>query len=175
MGTGQMMLTIGAFVLLGVIILSVNAGFLTVNTTVYSSRVDIMAVSLANSIIEDAASLAFDEKTVGAAITSTSSLTAPASLGLDGTENRSIVNSFDDFDDYNCYRTNPKLDTILVPGSTSKFIFSTYCAVDYVDPANPDNISSTATYAKRLKLRTYLPGMTDTIRISKVYSYWYFR
>jgi MSHA pilin protein MshD len=175
MGTGQMMLTLAAFVLLGAVILTVNTGLMQVNTTMNNSRVDIMAVSLGNSIMEDATGLAFDEKTSAAIVNSTIELTAPSSLGLDGSENRNNPIGFDDFDDYNCYRTNAKLDTVIVPGTTKKFIFNTFCAVDYIDPNNPDNISTVKTYHKRLKLRVFTPGMDDTVRLSTVYSYWYFR
>jgi MSHA pilin protein MshD len=140
-----------------------------------NSRVDIMGVSLGNSIMEDATSLAFDENTYSAAVTSTNSLTAVASLGLDGSESRTNPAGFDDFDDYNGYRTTAKLDTVVVPGTTRKFIFNTFCAVDYVDPNNPDNVSATRTYHKRIKLRVFTPGMDDTIKLSTIYSYWYFR
>jgi hypothetical protein len=175
MGTGQMMLTLAAFMLLGTVILSVNTGLMQVNTTMNNSRVDVMAISLATSIMEDATSLAFDESTVSAAIISTTPLTVYTSLGLDGTESRNNPVGFDDFDDYNCYRTVAKLDTVIVPGTTKKFIFNTFCAVDYVDLNNPDNVLTTKQYHKRLKLRVFTPGMSDTVRMSTVYSYWYFR
>ncbi|MHB8906433.1 MAG: hypothetical protein ACYC4T_10090 [Melioribacteraceae bacterium] len=175
MGTGQMMLTLAAFMLLGTVILTVNTGLMQVNTTMNNSRVDIMAVSLGNSIMEDATSLAFDEKTVSAAVSSTSSLTPPSSLGTDLYESYYNPGGFDDFDDYNCYRTVAKLDTVIVPGTTKKFIFNTFCSVDYVDPNNPDNVSGGNTFHKRLKLRVFTPGMDDTVRLSTVYSYWYFR
>lgn len=175
MGTGQMMLTLAAFMLLGVVILSVNTGLMQVNTTMNNSRVDIMAVSLATSIMEDATGIAFDENTTAAAITSTTPLTASSSLGLDGSENRNNPVGFDDFDDYNCYRTVAKLDTVIIPGTTKKFIFNTFCAVDYVDPNNPDNSTTSKTYFKKIKLRVFTPGMDDTVRMSTVYGYWYFR
>ncbi len=176
MNTGQTMLTIVALMLLTSVILTTNRGFLTTNTTMSENRIDILGISVANSIMEDATNLAFDENTVGAAITTPAVLTPSSSLGLDGTyETRTNPSPFDDFDDYNCYKTNPKLDTIAVPGSTTKVYFSTYCRVDYVDGNNPDNISTSQTYHKRLSLRVFSPGMTDTIKMSTVYSYWYFR
>jgi len=170
-----MMLTLAAFILLGTVILTVNTGLMQVNTTMNNSRVDIMAVSLGNSIMEDAISLAFDENTVSAAATSSNAFIAVASLGMDASESRNNPAGFDDFDDYNCYRTIAKLDTVVVPGTTKKFIFNTFCAVDYINPNNPDNISSIKTYHKRLKLRVFTPGMDDTVRLSTVYSYWFFR
>ena len=170
-----MMLTIAAIVLLGSVILTVNRGFLTTGNTMDENRVDILGISLANSIIEDATSLSFDEKTVGAAVTQTGSLTSSSLLGTDGTsENRNNPNTFDDFDDYNCYRTIPKLDSIEVPNSTpvKKFYFNSLCRVDYVTAANPDVISVSPTWNKRLSIRLFSPGMKDTVRLSTVYCYW---
>ena len=173
MNTGQTMLTIVAMMLLSTVILTVNRGFLTTNTTMSENRIDILGVSLANSIIEDATSLAFDENTVSASITSTASLTPSASLGIDNSESASNPKSFDDFDDYNCYKSTPKLDTINVPGSSASIFFRTYCRVDYVNGNSPDNVSTSPTFHKRLSIKLFSPGMTDTIRLSTIYSYWY--
>ena len=175
MNTGQMMLTIAAMFLLSMVILTTNRGFLTTNTTMYQSRYDIIGVSIATSIIEDATGLAFDEKTVGAAITSTASLTASSSLGLDGTESASRPDLFDDFDDYDCYKTSPKLDTLVIQGTTQKMIFNSYCTVDYVVQDVPNTITTSKTYFKKISVKVIAPGMTDTVKMSSVYSYWYFR
>jgi hypothetical protein len=187
MNTGQTMLTIVAMILLSTVILTVNTGILTTNTTMAENRIDILAVSLANSIIEDATSLSFDENTVGAAVATSTAFTSSSSLGIDGTtlgtdgttENRNNPAGFDDFDDYDCYDyLHPKIDKIYVPGATSgrdTVYFKTFCIVSYVDGNNPDNVSTTQTYHKRLSLRVFCPGMTDTVRMSTVYSYWYFR
>ncbi|MEI7813084.1 MAG: hypothetical protein WCJ01_11785 [Ignavibacteria bacterium] len=181
MNTGQSMLTILAMVLLTVTIINVNRNNLTTSTVLDQNRIDILAISLATSIIEDATSLAFDEKTIAAAVASSSSLTAAASLGIDGTETAAKPNLFDDFDDYGCYVATPKKDTIAVPGSTASVIFWTLCQVDYVNPGNPNTVSASPTYHKRIKLRIFRPGMndaagkTDTIKMTSVYSYWYFR
>ena len=181
MNTGQLMLTILAMVLLTVTIINVNRGNLTTSTILDQNRIDILAISLATSIIEDATSLAFDEKTVGAAVATTSSLTTAASLGVDGTETATKPALFDDFDDYDCYATTPKKDTIAVPGSTASVIFWTLCQVDYVNLNSPNTVSASPTYHKRIKLRIFRPGMndetgkTDTIKMTSVYSYWYFR
>jgi hypothetical protein len=175
MGTGQTMITLFAMILLSTVILTINRGFLTTNTTMNNNRVDVLALSVGNSIMEDAIGLAFDEKTVGAAVTSTSSLTASASLGLEGSESATNPAAFDDFDDYNCYASSPKLDTVAVPGTINKYYFSTYCSVKYVDGSNPNTVSSSPTYHKRISLRVFSPKMDDTVRLSTIYSYWYFR
>ena len=181
MGTGQMMLTILAMVLLSVVILTINRSFYQTNTTMASSRYNILAVAVANSIIEDATGMRFDEVTTGAQ-TSTSALTAAASLGLESGESASNRKTFDDFDDYNAYRSTPRLDTITVEGTTKKIIFSTLCKVDYVNSSSPNTVTSSKTWHKKLSLLVYCPEIrdpktliTDTIKVSTVFSYWYFR
>ena len=61
MGSGQMMMTILAMILLSLVILNINKGFYNTNITMANSRYDILAVSVANSIIEDATGLHFEE------------------------------------------------------------------------------------------------------------------
>jgi hypothetical protein len=178
MNTGQTMITIFAIILLSTVILTVNRGFMSTNSTMNENRIDILGVSLANSIIEDATSLAFDEKTYGAAITTPTALTAVSSLGLETGESRNNPTGFDDFDDYNCYKSVAKVDKIYVPGAASgrdTVYFNTFCKIEYVDGNTPDNVSTSPTYHKRISLRVYSPKMTDTIRMATVYSYWYFR
>ena len=170
-----MMLTIAAMFLLSMVILTANRGYLTTSTTVNESRYDIMGVSVANSIIEDATNLAFDENTVAAAVSNTSSLTTVAHLGLDGSENSNNWKGFDDFDDYNCYKSSPRRDTVQIQGTTRQMIFNSFVRVDYVDPSNPNTIATSQTYHKKISIRVFAPGMTDTVKMSSVYSYWYFR
>ena len=181
MGTGQMILTILAMVLLSVVILTMNRGLYNTNTTMAASRYDILAVSVANSLIEDATGLRFDEVTIGAQ-TSTSVLTSAANLGIESGESGSNPKTFDDFDDYNVYKTTPKLDTITITGTTKKIIFNSICKVDYVTASNPNVSTTTKTWHKRLRLWVYCPELrdpktlvTDTIKLSTVFSYWYFR
>jgi MSHA pilin protein MshD len=175
MNTGQMMLTIAAMFMLSMVILTANRGALTTSTTMYESRYDILGVSVANSIIEDATSLAFDKNSLGHNIDALDELTFKNDLGLDNNENRNNPVGFNDFDDYNCYRTNPKLDTVQITGTTQRMMYSSYCRVDYVSASDPNTISNDKTYHKKLTLKVFAPGMADTLRMSTVYSYWYFR
>ena len=182
MGSGQMMMTILGMVLLSMVILTMNRGFYNTNTTMASSRYNILGISVANSIMEDATSMRFDEATTGGTITSPSQATAPANLGVETGESSTNPKTFDDFDDYNAFKTNPKLDTILVTGTTKKIIFNSICKVDYVTASNPSLTSGSQTYHKRLRIWVYCPEIrdpktlvTDTIKLSTVFSYWYFR
>jgi MSHA pilin protein MshD len=187
MGSHQMVLSILAMLLLSISVLTVNRQTLTTNDTLMSSRYGLMSLSLANSIIQDASGLAFDENTVvqGSSVTSVTQLTLPSALGLDGTaELASNPNTFDDFDDYNCYRTTPKTDVIIVDATVTPnktMTFYSLCRVDYVDGTNPSNVMTTQTWHKRLMVSVYSndlkdpwTGLVDTLKLSTVYSYYYF-
>ena len=90
-------------------------------------------------------------------------------------ENINFPENFNDFDDYNCYKTIPKVDTLKFEGTNRKIIFNTFCRVDYVNQNSPNTISSIRTWHKRMVVSVIATGMTDTIKMSSVYSYWYFR
>jgi len=175
MNTGQMMLTIGAIFLLSMVILTTNRGLIATNTTMVDNRYGILAVSIATSTIERATSKAFDHNTDTLAINSTSSLTNVNALGIETGENINFPENFNDFDDYNCYKTIPKVDTLKFEGTNRKIIFNTFCRVDYVNQNSPNTISSIRTWHKRMVVSVIATGMTDTIKMSSVYSYWYFR
>ena len=175
MNTGQMMLTIAAVFLLSMVILTTNRGLITTNTTMVDNRYGILATSLATSTIERATSKAFDNNTDTLAINTTSSLTNVNALGIETGESRNYPQNFNDFDDYNCYRTTPKLDTLTFEGTSRSIIFNTLCSVDYVNPNSPMTISNSRTWSKKITVSVFATGMSDTIRMSSVYSYWYFR
>jgi MSHA pilin protein MshD len=187
MNSGQMMITILAMLLLTMTILTINRQSLTTNDTMGSSRYGLMALSLANTIIQDATGLAYDEKTSAnqSAVSDSTQFTTPALLGTDGVaELASNPNTFDDFDDYNCYRTTPKTDVIIIDATTTPnktMTFYSLCRVDYVDSGNPSVVKNNQTWSKRLMITVYSPDLVnsftykpDTLKLSTVYSYYYF-
>lgn len=161
------MITIAALLLLSIVILRVNNSFLSTNTVINETKYSVMAVSLGTSIIEEAADKAFDSATFGAAITNPNSLTAPGSLGPETGE---VYPNFNDFDDYNGYTRNTANDTTFLSAN-----FTASTIVDYVTPTNPNTASSTRTWHKRLRVTVTSPSMPDTIRLSTIFSYFYFR
>lgn len=54
MNTGQMMLTVAAIFLLTLVILRVTSNLLTTDNVMNNSKVSLMAVSLATSLMEEA-------------------------------------------------------------------------------------------------------------------------
>jgi len=165
-------MTLIAMMLLAMVTTRVNTQISNIESTSTNSKYALAAISLAQSKIELASNLAFDEKTVGAVVNTTSSLTAVASLGPDGTGETTEA-TFDDFDDYNNYSYT---DTTLTSAP-----YTITCKVVYVNPlsggATPAVVAvSSPTWSKCLTVTVCSPKyMRDTIKMSVVNSYWKFR
>jgi hypothetical protein len=168
MNSSQMMITMAAMALLSMIILRTNNSFLNTSEVLINAKINIIAISLATSIIEEAKEKAFDENSIANPVTSTSSLTVDNLLGPEASETRIF---YDDFDDYHNFSF---VDTFVVDSLLLGF-FNLEATVDYVTPANPDVAVTTPTWHKRLEVTVTGPAMTDTVRMSTIYSYWYFR
>jgi len=159
MNLGQSLFAIGALILLSLNIMSVNTRILRTDEVALNSKIGVLATSIGTSIIEDASKLPFDEKTKNDAVVNLSQLTsAPFTI-----ENSGV---YDDFDDYNGYT---KIDTVFtIP-------FKAVCEVNYVNPANLNGFTNSKTWHKKLTIKISTPFSQDTIKLSSVYSYWYFR
>ena len=163
MNTGQMLLTLGALILLSTLTLRVNTSQLTTQETMQNSKFGVLAVSVASSVIEEASEKAFDQNTVGEFVSSLSGLTPAAGLGPGGGETH---DNFNDFDDFNGYK-----DTITDMPSA---IYNVSCVVNYVDPDIEGFISNNRTWHKQLTVKVTSPSMADTIQMTKIFSYWKF-
>ncbi len=168
MNTSQMLITLGALVLLSLVILRVNRSFLTTDSVLLDSKIGVLAVSIATSVLEEANGKAFDENTDTTSIDDVNLLSA--TLGPEAGE---TYPNFDDFDDYNGLT---KIDSTN-PIAT----FTVNCEVSYVQPSNLDANATNKTWHKKLTVYVTSPSMLghddkqDTLKMSTVYSYWYFR
>ncbi len=168
MNTGQMMITAGAIVLLSLVILRVNSNFLNTNSVLLDSKLGVIASSIATSIIEEATGKAFDESTVAGTVESLSSLSTTLGPGTG-----EVYPNFDDFDDYN----NLYKYENTVPAAD----FHVNCEVVYVNDTDLDGKTSSRTWNKKITVRVSSPSMLgqddipDTLEMSAIYSYWYFR
>ena len=180
MNTGQTLITIGAMLLLAVVILRVNTGFLHTRENLDVSKYYILATSLANSLLEEASDKGFDETTLASPSRLLRNLTIIDGLGPDiiPDSGRAEIHDrleFDDFDDYDGYTMSVAPDSNL-PAT----LFLLECKVDYVTIDNPNVASSIPTWHKRLKVNVFIPELsetdyTDSLSFSKIFSYWYFR
>lgn len=170
MNTGHSMMAVGAMMLLSVTILGLNSKFLNTSTVLYNTKFGVLAASLGTSLIEEASAKPFDFSGSGGAISSLSLLTAPSALGPATGE---VYPNFNDFDDFNGY-------TRTVTNMPSA-VFNIKCTVCYVSADNPSVKSSVVTWHKRIDVFVTSPSMKnannkqDTLKLSSVYSYWYFR
>jgi hypothetical protein len=166
MNTGQMLLTLGALILLSTLTLRVNTSQLTTQDTMQNSKFGVLAVSVASSIMEEASEKAFDEKSVEDFIDNTNSLTTRNKFGTDGGEDPDSSNTFDDFDDFEGYS--------IIDSTMPSAIFNVSCIVNYVDPDVVGFITTNRTWHKQLIVTVSSPSMLDTIQMTKIFSYWKF-
>lgn len=170
MNSGHSMLAVGAMLLLSVTILGINGKFLNTSSVLYNTKFGVLAVSLGTSIIEEANGKAFDLAGSGDAITDINDLTSPGGLGPAYGEVYPAFNDFDDFNNFSKTVNN-------MPSAE----FDISCKVYYVSDANPSIISSVRTWHKRIDVFVTSRSMRnanneqDTVKLSSVYSYWYFR
>jgi hypothetical protein len=174
MNTGQMLLTLGALILLSLAVLNLNSSINNNDISLAQNRYRLEALSLITSYIEQASALYFDEISTD---TSSTSTVNNFSHVLQTEVNDS--GRFDDFDDFNNYAT---IDTGL-SGVEYKVMFT----VEYVRLQGDTLIHSgsrewhkmmtiavTDNYpGEPLLYRTYGSEKTrDTLRVSFLNSYW---
>ena len=171
MNTGQTLITIGAIILLSVVLLRINTNFLTTQTVLSNTRGEVMAISLATSTMEKASSLSFDAKSDTNSVVSTNQLTPYSDLGPEAGETSDTL--FNDFDDYNGFS---RQDTL------ASGVYTTICKVEYVNPLAPDDPVNNETWHKKLTVKVtgntmiqdWNTMVQDTITFSSIFSYWFF-
>jgi len=170
MSTGHTMLAVGAMLLLSVTILGLNGKILNTSNVLYNTKFGVLAVSLGTSIIEEASGKAFDLAGSEDAITDLSLLTSPSGLGPAYGE---VYPNYNDFDDYNGFTKT----VTNIPSAE----FTIFCRVRYVSDTNPSIYLTARSWHKRMDVYVTSKSMKnanngqDTIQLSSVYSYWYFR
>ena len=178
MNTGQMMLTIGALGLLSFAILNLNWSLSENDVSLAQNRYRLEALSLINSFIEQATMYYFDEAT-----TDTNSakqlldFTHPNLLGKEVNDSSNI----DDFDDFND-------DTTIVSGLSS-VEYKVWFKVDYV-VLSGDSLTTSPNRSYYKRMRVFVTDNypdpllyrnvggdkeRDTLSISFVNSYWFYR
>jgi hypothetical protein len=170
MNTGQMLMAGGALVIIAMVFLQVNRTFANSSDVLVSTKLDVLAVSIATSFLADASSKAFDEATLENSVDDLDSLTRVNALGPSSSE---VYPNYNDFDDFNGL-------SILDRNTLKGVQFRVKCRVDYVDGNDPRIVKNNVTWHKRLSI-SVTPMMRDTVVImdsvviSSVQSYFYFR
>jgi len=168
MSSGQQLLVLGAIILFSIFILGI---FTTENvntkTTITNAAI-ITATGVAQNLLEQIQTEAFDSATVSKAVSTPNSLTPPSSLGPDPGE--TSVTKFNDIDDYNGYTEIDTIGTVALGGIFS--IFNVKAQVSYCTKMNPDVPSSVSTFSKKIDISVYNKYLIDTLKLSKVISYY---
>jgi hypothetical protein len=160
MSAGQQLLVLGAIVLLSIFILRVYTTENSNTKNTVTNAAIIKATGVAQTLLEQIQTLAFDSATVSKSVSSPSALTPVSGFG------NSTTTKFNDIDDYNGHF---EIDTI---GNTD--IFNVTVKVSYATKMNPDVPSSVPTFSKRVDISVYNKylNLIDTLKLSKIISYY---
>ncbi len=161
MGTTQLLYIIAGLIFISVLsLLFLNSNRSQTDSNYYSEAV-IAGIGIGQSLIDNIMTRAFDEQTVAAAVTATTSLTAAASLGPDAGE--PTPTRYDDIDDFKNY---VKLDTLGIMG-----IFRSSADVYYVEKMTPRTKTLTRTFTKRIDILVTNPYLKDTLKVNHIVTY----
>ncbi|MFN3134907.1 MAG: hypothetical protein ACK44H_04970 [Candidatus Kryptonium sp.] len=181
MTTGQTLITILALALLSLAVLNINRGLSSHDVSLAQNRYRLEALSIATSYIEQASQYYFDEAVADTNNTAkTDPNTFSSTLGLDPDDSTMFGIEIDDFDDYN---NISRIDT-----GRSSVIYRVSFKVEYVNLSGNRVIPvSYKTFHKRMTVfitdiydppliyrETASGKVRDTIKISFVYSYWFY-
>lgn len=187
MGLGQMMLSVGAMFLLGIIILSANSTLLQTDSVVKSGEFGVASISLATSLVEEVQGKMFDEAGADTIVANTSELTEPAKLGPEASEEYRTVDTskhdFDDVDDFNGFSvefvsdtTKPMVATYRGDSRGFRADYFVGARMVYVTAgggvANLNTASGTSTWHKKLIVTVTSPSSKDTLVFPTILSYW---
>ena len=153
------LLSMGALIILALSSLNFNSSILETSTVEIETKVALTAFSLADDLIEEIKGKSFDETTKPFPTTNPASLTPADSLGPDPGE---TYKDFDDIDDFNGY-----IKTVSAPHAENYHID---CKVQYVNGDNPDQVSLTQTFYKRVNVTVTSPYMKDPVQLSFVFT-----
>ncbi len=175
MSTNQVLLTLGAFIIFSLMLVSFYKLLANSGDMINNAQAGISELSFATTYMELAQGLAFDEATIDSNRHTVNDLTLTSNLGPDnpppfGEPTEDGFNHFDDFDDLNNFE---------ITDTTQKGIagiFKTHFNVHYVNPTNINQISTPRTFVKRLDMWVLRisPPSKDTLKASLILGYFHF-
>jgi hypothetical protein len=171
----SMILVIGGLILMGMFMLSAN-GLMFQNTqTAEQNEVFLTAISVGQSVIDEAMTKAFDQATVSTPVTSAASLTSISSLGSDyGGEIVPVPDTlsggqffstarFTDVDDYQGYSRR-----VL---TRNTYPLTVSVAVQYVSETTPDLVVGAPTFCKRMTVTVSGDQLDAPVVLQYVFTY----
>ena len=161
MNSGQMLLVLFGMIIFGMLSLNVYKSSSSREDTLRTNEAFLNATGLAQSMINEIESKAFDQNTVHKAATSADSLTSPDLLGSDAGE--TSATQFNDIDDYNNYITTDSLSRLGV--------YTVGVKVYYIQNMSPDVKSNVQTFSKQVDVSVTNFCLPDTLKLSRVITY----
>ena len=177
MGTGQMMMIMGAMALLATLSLSINSTILGKYELIYEAEATIDAISVGQALLDEALTMSFDQNTLpglpklysatgltnyplgpggGEAISGSDSVNIPGTTGYNASQATKLqfssVTKFNDFDDYCSYQR------VVYTQRMGRFYLRD--TVFYVQDDYPDNSSSVRTFQKSFLMLRYMRAGT---------------
>ncbi len=173
----NMILTIGAILLFGVFLNSSNKLMIGNNQIAAQNEYYVTALSLGQSVIDEAKTKAYDNKTRSVPLGSVKvdSMTAVASMGPEGVAEAvpnpdttgvngfKSATKFNDVDDYNSYKR-----LVNTPRAEGYYISA---KVFYTSETDPDVVSASKTYCKKMNVSVWSKYMPDTLKLSYAFTY----
>ena len=167
MNLGKILLIILALALLATLQLTVNSSVIRATLITMDNEARINGISIAEAMIDEINSKAFDSSTVTKVMNFTHQLTPYDRFGPEGSEKG--VPSYDqepflskilfnDIDDYHRYTR--------IDHSSSLGAFFVRDSVIYVDSLNHDNYSSVQTWYKKIIVVVKHPNMIDSLMVN---------
>lgn len=178
MSGSQSLLAIGALTLLSTLTLTINRAIVSSFSTMLETQTMIAAIAEAENLLQTMQSKPFDQvlaieppdsgqpsgppgkrKGLPPGIAKKpSDFTPPGLLGREAGERYPFFNDLDDYNGLALSTWNPLFKDSL----------TLWVAIEYVEPKAPNQPASVQTSAKRISLRVFTEGMTDTLRLQRI-------
>jgi hypothetical protein len=172
----SMILTIGTLVLFGAFTIGSFALMSNNAEIVSDNEYCLTAISLAQSVMDEAKSKSFDEKSVTRSFSSPDSLTLPNLIGNDGGAESfklpdavngnaaySSLSKFNDVDDYNGYWR--------ITNTPRASGYDIRVSVKYASPTDPDSVKSFRTFCKKMDVSVSHKFLARPITLSYAFMY----
>ena len=157
----QQILVIGGLFLLSFLGLSYQSSSSSQDSATLYNEAVITGAGIAQSLMEEIQSKAFDENTILGAVDSPDSLTFPLNLGPEtGETSRTEFDDIDDYHDYTTTETHNRLGDLEVATK-----------VYYIDKMSPLSKGFGRTFLKRVDIYVSTFVLKDTLKFNHVITY----
>ncbi len=160
MNTFQTFLALGSIIILSIYVLHTNEFIVEANQSMVETTAMVPAVGVAQAMLEEIKSKAFDEKIYNGPADNPSDLTSNPYLGPDAGES---VGNYDDIDDYDGYNQNMTLNGLN---------FNVQVSVGYVNKNDLDHFTgSQPFFLKRTVVQVDNAYLSSPVTMHYIFTY----